>query len=65
MKILFIALLLGTTGLISCKKRYTCECKLVSNGVVYDYVEIEKSKQKAIDDCNDLETSGATDCEIQ
>ena len=72
MKNLFILTVFALIALTSCKKDYTCECKVYANGVEIGSGSetIKDTKSKAADACDEGDRSDdvfgfLTECEIK
>ena len=74
MKNLFILTVFALIALTSCKKNYTCECKIYANGVEIGSGSetIKDTKSKAADACDEGDESTdqggylvEVDCEIK
>lgn len=64
-KITLLAAVIAAFTFTSCKKDYTCECSVTSNGLtVTGSTTIKDTKKKAKDACTAKATAGAT-CAIK
>lgn len=63
MKKIFAIAFLGTMGLVSCKKDYTCECTSTSGSSVYTIKGTSKKVAKAVcegEGYDSIESNGVT-----